>query len=137
MHDLIQDMGREIVTEEAWNEVGDRSRLWHHEDILQVLVDNNRFEHLTCMNSSSCCMVTEFPDVSGAMKLRELRLGFCHNLVRIHESVGRLPNLVFLSASYCEQLKSCVNNPFAISRVRFLFPLHNSRTLPRHRGDDV
>ncbi|KAL2329129.1 hypothetical protein Fmac_022556 [Flemingia macrophylla] len=41
MHDLIQDMGREIVKEEAWNEVGDRSRLWHHEDILQVLVDNN------------------------------------------------------------------------------------------------
>ncbi|KAL2327185.1 hypothetical protein Fmac_020612 [Flemingia macrophylla] len=40
MHDLIQDMGREIVKEEAWNEVGERSRLWHHEDVLQVLANN-------------------------------------------------------------------------------------------------
>lgn len=40
MHDLIQDMGKEIVKEEAWNEIGERSRLWFHEDVLQVLVDD-------------------------------------------------------------------------------------------------
>jgi len=34
MHDLIQNMGRVIIKEEAWNEVGERSRLWHHEDVL-------------------------------------------------------------------------------------------------------
>ena len=41
MHDLIQDMGREIVKEKAYNKIGERSRLWHHEDVLQVLEDDN------------------------------------------------------------------------------------------------
>lgn len=30
MHDLIQDMGKEIVKEEAGNKLGEHSRLWHH-----------------------------------------------------------------------------------------------------------
>ena len=39
MHDLIQEMGREIVKEEAGDVVGECSRLWHHEDVFQVLVN--------------------------------------------------------------------------------------------------
>jgi len=53
-------------------------------------------------------MVTEFPDVSGAKNLRELRLDGCKKLVTIHESVGLLTNLVFLSASECTLLTSFV-----------------------------
>ncbi|KAK7341321.1 hypothetical protein VNO80_24247 [Phaseolus coccineus] len=211
MHDLIQDMGKEIVKEEAWNEIGERSRLWFHEDVLQVLADNmgsrkiqglmldppqreeinctdtvfekmknlrilivrnisfshepsclpnnlrlldwkdypsqsfpsgfyprkigafnlsrssilvleepfKRFQHLTYMNISYCDMVTEFPDVSGAKNLRELRLDGCKKLVSIHESVGLLANLVFLTlpssvlkvdAKYCYSLTSESSN---------------------------
>ncbi|KAG6696963.1 hypothetical protein I3842_09G175800 [Carya illinoinensis] len=40
MHDLIQLMGRNIVHQESPNEPGKRSRLWSHEDILHVLVEN-------------------------------------------------------------------------------------------------
>ncbi|XP_028792460.1 TMV resistance protein N [Neltuma alba] len=40
MHDLIQDMGREIVREESPNNPGKRSRLWFHQDIVDVLEDN-------------------------------------------------------------------------------------------------
>ncbi|KAI4332392.1 hypothetical protein L6164_017305 [Bauhinia variegata] len=40
MHDLIRDMGREIVRRESPNDPGQRSRLFLHEDILQVLQDN-------------------------------------------------------------------------------------------------
>ncbi|KAG6673163.1 hypothetical protein I3842_16G097800 [Carya illinoinensis] len=40
MHDLIQDMGREIVRQEAPKEPGRRSRLWFHEDIRYVLEEN-------------------------------------------------------------------------------------------------
>nr|KYP68875.1 TMV resistance protein N [Cajanus cajan] len=209
MHDLLQDMGREIVREEAWNEVGERSRLWHHEDVLQVLADNNgsrqiqgimldppkreeincintvfekmknlrilivhntsfsqeprflpnnlrlldwkcypsqsfplsfyprkivtinlrgcpllvlekpfqRFEHLTSMDFSNCHMITKFPDVSGTMNLRELRLDKCKNLVSIHESVGHLANLVFLSASQCTQLQTIEELPKSIKKL--------------------
>ncbi|KAG4385092.1 hypothetical protein AAZX31_12G025800 [Glycine max] len=200
MHDLIQEMGREIVKEEAGDVVGECSRLWHHEDVFQVLVNdtgsskiqgimldpplreeiectdivfkkmknlrilivrqtifscepcylpNNlrvlewteypsqsfpsdfypsklvrfnlsgsnllvlenpfqRFEHLTYMEISHCRTVVEFPDVSRAKNLRELRLDRCQKLVSIHKSVGRLANLVFLSATHCNQLQSFV-----------------------------
>jgi hypothetical protein len=37
MHDLIRDMGREIIREKSPNLPGERSRLWFHEDVLNVL----------------------------------------------------------------------------------------------------
>ncbi|CAL5427895.1 unnamed protein product [Camellia sinensis] len=37
MHDMVRDMGREIVKKESNYEPGRRSRLWHHEDGLEVL----------------------------------------------------------------------------------------------------
>ncbi|XP_052171534.1 disease resistance protein RUN1-like [Diospyros lotus] len=37
MHDLLRDMGREIVRRESFNYPGKRSRLWDHEDALEVL----------------------------------------------------------------------------------------------------
>ncbi|KAH9782334.1 ADP-ribosyl cyclase/cyclic ADP-ribose hydrolase [Citrus sinensis] len=41
MHDLVQELGREIVRQESINP-GNRSRLWHHEDIYEVLTYNTR-----------------------------------------------------------------------------------------------
>ena len=40
MHDLIQEMGREIVRQQSLEEPGKRSRLWFHEDICDVLKKN-------------------------------------------------------------------------------------------------
>ncbi|KAG2667502.1 hypothetical protein I3760_15G118300 [Carya illinoinensis] len=40
MHDLLQDMGREIVRKESPKEPGARSRLWFYEDIRYVLEEN-------------------------------------------------------------------------------------------------
>jgi hypothetical protein len=37
MHDLLQEMGREIVRQESPEEPGKRSRLWFHEDVCHVL----------------------------------------------------------------------------------------------------
>lgn len=39
MHDLIQDMGKEIVRQESPCDPGKRSRLWYYEDVLQVLTE--------------------------------------------------------------------------------------------------
>ncbi|CAJ2634165.1 unnamed protein product [Trifolium pratense] len=41
MHDLIQDMGREIVRQEAPNNPAKRSRLWFHQDVIDVLSTND------------------------------------------------------------------------------------------------
>ncbi|XP_031255659.1 disease resistance-like protein DSC1 [Pistacia vera] len=40
MHDLLQELGREIVREESPEDPGKRSRLWDHEDIVSVLTTN-------------------------------------------------------------------------------------------------
>ncbi|KAB2633933.1 TMV resistance protein N-like [Pyrus ussuriensis x Pyrus communis] len=39
MHDLLEKMGKHIVYEESPTEPGKRSRLWHHEDVRDVLID--------------------------------------------------------------------------------------------------
>ncbi|KAH9790014.1 ADP-ribosyl cyclase/cyclic ADP-ribose hydrolase [Citrus sinensis] len=44
MHDLLQEMGREIVRQESIKDPGKRSRLWHHEDIYNVLTNNTGTE---------------------------------------------------------------------------------------------
>ncbi|XP_021800385.1 TMV resistance protein N-like, partial [Prunus avium] len=40
MHDLLEEMGKEIVRQESPTEPGNRSRLWFHEDIYHVLTEN-------------------------------------------------------------------------------------------------
>ncbi|KAG5514361.1 hypothetical protein RHGRI_035687 [Rhododendron griersonianum] len=44
MHDLLGDMGREIVRQESVKDPGRRSRLWYHEDALGVLGDGTGTE---------------------------------------------------------------------------------------------
>ncbi|KAH1211545.1 TMV resistance protein N [Glycine max] len=40
MHDLIQDMGREIVRKEAPKNPGQLSRLWYYVDVIEILTDD-------------------------------------------------------------------------------------------------
>jgi len=40
MHDLIEDMGRQIDMKESPKKPGKRKRLWLPKDIIQVLKDN-------------------------------------------------------------------------------------------------
>ncbi|XP_024169380.1 disease resistance protein RUN1-like isoform X1 [Rosa chinensis] len=44
MHDLLRDMGREVVREESPNHPERRSRLWRQEDVLDVLTDESGTE---------------------------------------------------------------------------------------------
>ncbi|MCI21331.1 TMV resistance protein N, partial [Trifolium medium] len=44
MHDLLQEMGRNIVLHESLNDAGKRSRLWCLKDIDQVLRNNKGTE---------------------------------------------------------------------------------------------
>ena len=45
MHDLLQEFGRDIVRQESTNFLGQRSRLWYHEDARDVL-ENNKVKYL-------------------------------------------------------------------------------------------
>lgn len=69
MHDLLQDMGREIVRRESLDEPGKRSRLWRSEDVNHVLSKNTGTEaiegivlhqvepRVVCANANSFSMM--------------------------------------------------------------------------------
>ncbi|CAN6575394.1 unnamed protein product [Malus baccata var. baccata] len=46
MHDLLRDMGRDIVYAENPDFPGERSRLWHPEDVKDVLIDKSGTEKI-------------------------------------------------------------------------------------------
>ncbi|XP_024174052.1 disease resistance protein RUN1-like [Rosa chinensis] len=46
MHDLLQDMGREMVRGESTNHPGKRSRVWRYEDVIDVLTNKSGTEEV-------------------------------------------------------------------------------------------
>ncbi|MED6197208.1 hypothetical protein PIB30_054477 [Stylosanthes scabra] len=105
MHDLIEDLGKEIVFEKSPAMPGKRSRLWFYEDIVKVLEDN-QLGSLKVLELEICDSLKEIPDVSNLQNLEELWFRRCSNLVRIHPSVGFLNKLKILKATYCKKLRS-------------------------------
>ncbi|KAA8531869.1 hypothetical protein F0562_006414 [Nyssa sinensis] len=69
MHDLIQELGKEIVFQESPKDPGNRSRLWYHEDICKVLIENkvtNRIEGIM-LNTSITKMLRVHADAFETM----------------------------------------------------------------------
>ncbi|KAF5445688.1 hypothetical protein F2P56_034723 [Juglans regia] len=106
MHDLLKDMGREIVRQESPEEPEKRSRLWFHEDVRHVFEETKNFQKLTTVKFSKCKFLTKIPDVSGLQTLNRLDIEDCNNLVEVHQSIGFLDKLVKLSIVYCQSLSS-------------------------------
>ncbi|KAL5173150.1 TMV resistance protein N [Glycine soja] len=106
MHDLIEDMSKEIVRQESPKEPEKRSRLWLLEDIIQVLEDNKMFVNLRILNFDRCKCLTQIPDVSGLPNLEEFSFECCHNLITVHTSIGFLDKLKILNAFRCKRLRS-------------------------------
>ncbi|KAL4597620.1 hypothetical protein ACB092_11G002700 [Castanea dentata] len=55
MHDLLGEMGRNMVRQECLDDPGKRSRLWDYEDINEVLKKNKGTETLKAMDIVSTC----------------------------------------------------------------------------------
>ncbi|KAH9726176.1 ADP-ribosyl cyclase/cyclic ADP-ribose hydrolase [Citrus sinensis] len=75
MHDLLQELGREIVRQESINPEN-RSRLWHHEDIYEVLTYNKGTEKIEgiCLDMSKVKEIRLNPSTFTKMpKLRFLK----------------------------------------------------------------
>ncbi|ESR55138.1 hypothetical protein CICLE_v10019142mg [Citrus x clementina] len=75
MHDLLQELGREIVRQESTNPEN-RSRLWHHQDIYEVLTYNTGTEKIEgiCLDISKVKEIRLNPNTFTKMpKLRFLK----------------------------------------------------------------
>ncbi|KAI4351986.1 hypothetical protein L6164_006283 [Bauhinia variegata] len=46
MHELLQDMAKEIIRNESPREPGQRSRIWFHEDVLHILNENTGTDNI-------------------------------------------------------------------------------------------
>ncbi|KAL9437635.1 hypothetical protein AB3S75_023495 [Citrus x aurantiifolia] len=94
MHDLLQEMGREIVRQESVKIPGERSRLWHHEDIIEVLTCNTGTEKVEgiCLDMSRIKEIHLHPDTFTKMcKLRFLKF---YNSKDDGENKCKVPYLV-------------------------------------------
>ncbi|KAL4639454.1 hypothetical protein ACB092_03G219800 [Castanea dentata] len=106
MHDLIQQMGREVVRQQAPDILKNRSRLYCYKDSLEVLTRNKerRLENLTNVILYGCKLITKLPKL-WAPNLEYLNLSFCQNLVEIDEYFGSLEKLKFWYLSECRNLQ--------------------------------
>ncbi|KAK2992960.1 hypothetical protein RJ640_007342 [Escallonia rubra] len=99
MHQLIQDMGREIVNQESAREPGKRNRLWHTKAF-------NPLRLLKMIDlSHSHGLVSDILDFSLVPNLERLVLKHCINLIEVHESIGVLQRLVLLNLKGCQNLR--------------------------------
>ncbi|XP_068503097.1 TMV resistance protein N-like isoform X3 [Phaseolus vulgaris] len=94
MHDLIEDMGRQIDQQESPKEPGKRRRLWLPKDIIHVLKHN------------TCKFLTQIPDMSDLPNLEEVSFKECDSLVAVHDSIGFMTKLKILNAEGCNKLMS-------------------------------
>ncbi|KAI4356908.1 hypothetical protein L6164_000890 [Bauhinia variegata] len=102
MHDLIQHMGKEIVRQAASSKLGEYSRLWNHEDIVDVLTTNSG-SVLKLKNSR----IISLNSLQNFEKLT-YRLTFLYmdNCKKLHQFSRAPPNLRQLHADGCISLTS-------------------------------
>ncbi|XP_043691780.1 disease resistance protein RPV1-like [Telopea speciosissima] len=91
MHDLLRDMGREIVHEESPKEPGKRSRLWFNEDVYYVLTEHKGTEAVEgLMLDNSSQLVEVLLSTKAFTKMHKLRL-LQINYVQLMGSYELLP----------------------------------------------
>ncbi|KAG8660837.1 hypothetical protein MANES_02G199800v8 [Manihot esculenta] len=74
MHDLLQDMGREIVRQQSLKDPGKRTRLWDHEDVVQVLMQESGTKHVECIVIDLSKTDERHFTAEAFMKMKNLRL---------------------------------------------------------------
>ncbi|XP_040996292.1 disease resistance protein RPV1-like isoform X2 [Juglans microcarpa x Juglans regia] len=92
MHDLLRDMGREVVRQQSHEKPGARSRLFNHEDVRDVLEVDTGTENVQAI-------VVDFPEDDDMIrlsskafkKMKRLRLFRCRN-ARFSGELKSLPN---------------------------------------------
>ncbi|XP_016646920.1 PREDICTED: disease resistance protein TAO1-like [Prunus mume] len=105
MHDLLRDMGREIVYENAQGHPEKFSRLWKRKDVIDVLSDESLHQNLKILNLSHSYQLTKSPDFSKLPNLKELILEDCESLSEVHSSIGDLGRLSLVNLECCYTLR--------------------------------
>ncbi|PNY04073.1 disease resistance protein (TIR-NBS-LRR class) [Trifolium pratense] len=114
MHDLIEDMGREIVRLEAPSKPGERSRLWFSKDILNVFKENKGSDKTEIIMlrllkdkevqwDGNALKNMENLKILKFKSLTEMKLSSCQSLKQVPDMSGA-PNLKKLHLDSCKNL---------------------------------
>ncbi|XP_028965248.2 disease resistance protein RPV1-like [Malus domestica] len=147
MHDLIQGMGREIVHAESPYNPGKRSRLWHNEDITDVLTKQSGTEDiegltLDMQESDECSFSSElFRNMQSLrlLKLNNIKLtGSYHNLskelrwlcwhgfpLEVIPKDFDQPNLVAIDLSYSKLIRVWEDSDLLLEKLKLLNLSHS------------
>ncbi|KAM7469988.1 hypothetical protein LguiA_008171 [Lonicera macranthoides] len=102
-------MGRKVVQEES-REVGERSRLWHHQEVFDVLEYETFIGSLKILDLSYSERLARTPNFFGLQNLERLILKGCVSLVEVCESIGKLEMLDLLDLQDCRTLRKLPRN---------------------------
>ncbi|KAM3683799.1 hypothetical protein ACJW31_12G176100 [Castanea mollissima] len=100
MHDLLQDMGQEIVRRESPKEPGGRSRLWIYKDVIRVLKNNTGTEAVEGIMLKVPIQEMEHLHAEAFSKMKNLRFlkisnekfrqGFINGILQLPKSLNYL-----------------------------------------------
>ncbi|KAL4613858.1 hypothetical protein ACB092_07G011800 [Castanea dentata] len=129
IHDLIQQMGREIVQQES-NVLGKRTRLWCYDDALEVLKENTGSDEIRGIMLCSHKPTTVTLAANTFKRMRNLKFVIVHN-VHIRKELKylpnglrllQLPNYSFpLPSNFCPQKLVTLEMPGSCIRLEKLF----------------
>ncbi|KAG4122933.1 hypothetical protein ERO13_D11G297350v2 [Gossypium hirsutum] len=106
MHDLLQEMGKNIVKEKSVDDPGKRCRLWAERDVYHVLTKNTSMHKLKVLNLEGSEKLIKAPDFTTTPNLETLVLKDCIRLAYVHPSIGVLKRLKLLNLKDCKSLRS-------------------------------
>ncbi|KAL4597993.1 hypothetical protein ACB092_11G028500 [Castanea dentata] len=106
MHDLLQEMGKNIVYKECPKELGKRGKLWLFKDINDVLTKNTSFDSLKFIQLKKSLKLIETLNFNKIPNLEKLVLEDCINLRSLHPSIGVCKQLSILNLKGCKNLRS-------------------------------
>ncbi|XP_022155226.1 TMV resistance protein N-like [Momordica charantia] len=102
MHNLLRDMGREIVRNESPKEPEKRSRIFVNNDVLVVL-EKQKVRDLSCFScesNASCISLNKLPETLSKLKSVEtLVISGCSNLESLPKDLGEMESLTTLEAN--------------------------------------
>ncbi|XP_042491906.1 disease resistance protein L6-like isoform X2 [Macadamia integrifolia] len=119
MHDLLRDLGKEIIRQENVKVPGGRSRLWSHKEVLDVLDKSAVAKNLKVLNLAECQYLFRTPELANH-RLEVLILENCKNLVGIDESINYLERLVILNIRGCSKLRDLPYSIWGLASLRNL-----------------
>ncbi|PPD88127.1 hypothetical protein GOBAR_DD14951 [Gossypium barbadense] len=105
MHDLLQQMGWNVVCKESPLEPKRRSRLWISNDIYDVLIENTDLVNLKVMTLNHSENLVKIADLSSATNLETMNLVNCTKLLELPSSLQHLEKLTRLNLRMCKNLR--------------------------------